>query len=478
MQTTNRPNQDALRQAVDIYRDAMRPFIVRQLKRVRGASVEELIGRRLGDRQADEFYRRLSENKDIESAIDLNYFPKVIRDNWRAVFAQQFNGDLTVQSTLWLIKTARDQIAHPGTQDIEAEYTRVHLYHIADLLGRINALDEKQAVETIRDNLCASSESVGQTGPIFRLNVEDDNLHSAELVIAKKTDIELENHLESWLENSPWALVEGEPILWIGRQTSANVGERTIFLDLLGLDSEGNLVIVELKKSKAPRDVVAQLLEYAGWAEKLAEEQIREIAEDYYRTSKKETTFQDTFSETFDSEMFENEMPALNRRLRLFVVAEEIPDSVLRVCRFLQTSHGMDINCLTVSTFQTESGEVLVNTEAKVGQEDAGAPKSARQATLQTSRWSGDKPVREVVLETVQELTGGDINVEFAPKEVSTLISKKYPDFKLSNVGPELTAGSPNHSSYHHYSGNHKYYWWVRPGIYRLYDSERDKVET
>ena len=67
---------------------------------------------------------------------------------------------------------------------------------------------------------------------IFRLNVEDDNLHNAELVIAKKTDIELEKHLESWLENSPGALVEGEPILWIGRQTSANVEESTIFPDL------------------------------------------------------------------------------------------------------------------------------------------------------------------------------------------------------------------------------------------------------
>ena len=159
MQTTNRPNEDALRQAVDIYRDAMRPFIVRQLKRVPGSTVEELIGRGLGDRQADEFYRRLDENNDIESAIDLNYFPKVIRDNWRGAFAQQFKDDLTVQSTLWLIKTARDQIAHPGTQDIEAEYTRVHLYHIADLLGRINASKEKQTVEGIRDNLFTGPES-------------------------------------------------------------------------------------------------------------------------------------------------------------------------------------------------------------------------------------------------------------------------------------------------------------------------------
>ena len=307
---------------------------------------------------------------------------------------------------------------------------------------------------------------------IFRLNVEDDNLHNAELVIAKETDIELESYLESWLENSPWALVEGEPILWIGRQTSANVEESTIFPDLLGVDSEGNLVIVELKRSKAPREVVAQLLEYAAWAEELSDEQIYGIAETYLKTAKKETTLQKVFSE-----VFENEMLALNRRLRLFIVAEEIPASVSRVCRFLRTSHGMDINCLAVSTFQTESGEVLVNTEAKVGEEDAVAPKVARQATLQTSRWSGDKPVKQVVLETVQELTGGDINVEFAPKEVSTLISNKYPDFKLSNVGPELTAGCPNLPSYRHHSGNHKFYWRVRPGIYRLYDPKRDKVE-
>ncbi len=65
---------------------------------------------------------------------------------------------------------------------------------------------------------------------IFRLNLEDDNLHNAELIIAKETNIKLESYLESWLENSPWALVEGEPILWVGRQTSANVEESTISL--------------------------------------------------------------------------------------------------------------------------------------------------------------------------------------------------------------------------------------------------------
>ena len=312
---------------------------------------------------------------------------------------------------------------------------------------------------------------------IFRLKVEDDNLRNAELVIAKETDIELESHLESWLENSPWALVQEEPILWIGRQTSANVEESTIFPDLLGVDSEGNLVIVELKRSIAPREIVAQLLEYAAWAEELSDEQIHEVAEAYFQTAKKEMTLQGAFSEMFDSEMFDNEMPVLNRRLRLFVVAEEIPGAVLRVCRFLRTSHGMDINCLTVSTFQTGSGEKIVNTEAKVGDESIIAPKAARQNASQLPRWSGDKPAREAVLEAVQELTGKDTKVEFAPKEVSTLILKKYPDFKADTVRGQLIAGCPNHASYRYHPGNYKYYWLVRPGTYRLYNPERDKAE-
>ena len=98
----------------------------------------------------------------------------------------------------------------------------------------------------------------------------------------------------------------------------------------------------------------------------------------------------------------------------------------------------MDINCLAVSTFQTESGEKLVNTEAKVGQEDVVAPKSARQNASQIMRWSGDKPARKVVLEAVQEFAGGDINVEFAPKDISTIILKKYQTSRHVQCGVSL----------------------------------------
>ena len=130
--------------------------------------------------------------------------------------------------------------------------------------------------------------------PIFRLDGD-------KLIIAQETNVELEQHIEIWIENSPWAVIQDE-LLWIGRQTSAADEERTIFPDLLGIDSEGNLIIIEFKRGRTPRDVVAQLLEYAAWADELPPEQIREIAKDYFKTREEfqEKTFDDAFREAFD----------------------------------------------------------------------------------------------------------------------------------------------------------------------------------
>lgn len=310
--------------------------------------------------------------------------------------------------------------------------------------------------------------------PLFRLRVESDDMSNAELVIAQETNLKLERYLESWLENSPGALTQDELILWIGRQTSAATEEGTIFPDLLGVDSEGNLVIVELKRDRAPRDVVAQLLEYAAWANELSEKQVHEIAERYFqaRDEFQGRDFHDVFNDIFDPD----EIPALNRSLRLFVIAEEISPRISRVCRFLRTAHEMDISCLAISTFETKSGEVLVNIEVKVGNEDTSTPKAHRQLASQKSQWSGDKSVRDVVLEAVRELTGGDINIEFTRKEVHARILEEYPNFNGKTAGAQIVACCPNHPSYRHHRGDYKYYWRVGTGKFRLYDPERDNV--
>lgn len=306
--------------------------------------------------------------------------------------------------------------------------------------------------------------------PIFRL--ED-----AKLVRAKETGIERERDIEDWLENSPWALAQDEFILWIGRQPSAQDEGGTTFPDLFGVDSEGNLIIVEFKRGRTPRDVVAQLLGYAAWADGLSDSEIHKIAETYFesRDELKAKTFDDAFRDTFDV-LETDDLPSLNQRLRLFIVAEEMSTRITSVCRFLRTSYKMDISCVMVLKFQTESGDEIVSMETKVGDEDIAVPSERRRHTLQSSRWSGDKPVKQVVWEAVQELTEENPSVEFTLREVRAIILDKYSDFNPSTADFQLYSDCVNHPSRHHYPGGNDRYWRISRGKYRLYDPKRDKL--
>ena len=64
--------------------------------------------------------------------------------------------------------------------------------------------------------------------------------------------------LEEWIISNPEIL--GEDITVIGRQINTSSGP----LDLLGIDRNGNMVIIELKRDKLPREVLAQAIDYAA----------------------------------------------------------------------------------------------------------------------------------------------------------------------------------------------------------------------
>ena len=173
--------------------------------------------------------------------------------------------------------------------------------------------------------------------------------------------------------------------------------------------------------------------------------------------------FAAVFAHVFETD----EVPTLNGRLRLFIMAEEIPPAVARVCRFLRTTHGVDVSCMAVSAYETEAGEILVSTELITGQEDVAGPRRPR-----SPRWSGDKSVKQVVWEAALELTKGEHSHVFAPKEVTEAVLKKYPTFNRSTVGCQIISDCVNHTSRHHYPGGEDRYWWVDWGKYRLYDGE------
>ena len=302
--------------------------------------------------------------------------------------------------------------------------------------------------------------------PIFILKCD-------ELIIAQETNIELESHLEDWLENSPRALTQ-EPLLWIGKQASATVEERTIYPDLLGIDSDGNLIILELKRDRTPRDVVAQLLEYTAWANELTDSRIHDIAETYFETRNefRGMTFSDAFRQVFDMSATD-ELPTLNQVLRLFIAAGEIPPPITSVCRFLRTSHGMDIICIEVSVFQIESNEErLVSMEVKVGHEDIGYSKTREQNSQADNN---NKSPKEILWKIVKELTTDDPNTVFTQKCILNKSQEMNKNTLRRVIIEDCVNGPPlNDNTIINPAGR---YWWVSRGKYRLYDPERDNIE-
>ena len=145
MNSFKRPNQDALYQALNIYRDAMRPFILGNLKTMQDLPLE---------------YRFQNE-----ADIDVGDFPHLFRKYWNKAFEQRFDPDRDIRSAIGIITETRNKVAHPGTEDISSEYTLSRLYEIADILGQINVPEQKREVEAIRDKLLARTAPTVETKP-------------------------------------------------------------------------------------------------------------------------------------------------------------------------------------------------------------------------------------------------------------------------------------------------------------------------
>src|SRR4051812_13372103 len=81
--------------------------------------------------------------------------------------------------------------------------------------------------------------------------------------------------IESAVESAPELL--GVDVLIIGRQVTTPSGP----LDLLAIDSDAHLVVIENKRDRTPRDVLAQTLDYAAYVDTLTLDDVAALYESY-----------------------------------------------------------------------------------------------------------------------------------------------------------------------------------------------------
>lgn len=94
--------------------------------------------------------------------------------------------------------------------------------------------------------------------------------------------------LEPWLASNPEII--GTDVMIIGRQVRTKSGP----IDLLGLDSSGNTVIIEIKREGLPRECLAQAIDYASDVAEWTVERLGEVCVEYTKKILEES-FYDAF---------------------------------------------------------------------------------------------------------------------------------------------------------------------------------------
>ncbi len=147
---------------------------------------------------------------------------------------------------------------------------------------------------------------------------------------------------------------EGRPTIlsdrWmlIGHQVVTDYGGR---IDLLALDQSGQLIVVELKRDKTPRDVVAQGIDYASWIQTLTSDRIARIYADFSKGEALSEAFTRCFSATLDEEQ-------LNGSHQVVVVASTLDASTERIVNYLNKMD-VPINVIFFQVFQDGATQYL-----------------------------------------------------------------------------------------------------------------------
>ncbi len=170
-------------------------------------------------------------------------------------------------------------------------------------------------------------------------------IEAGDLNEVREASLESETILEEWIAKDSSLL--GLDLLVIGRQVTTEFGGR---IDLLAMDAQGDISIIELKKDKTPRDVVAQVLDYASWVKRLGYQELNAIAEAFLKTN---------LSAAF-TEFFEQALPEkINVNHKMLIVASEFDDPSERIVQYLAEEHEVNINALFFNVFQDQQGKLL-----------------------------------------------------------------------------------------------------------------------
>ena len=169
--------------------------------------------------------------------------------------------------------------------------------------------------------------------------IVDEKLEPIETSMAEEK--RLEKDFEKWIKTNPEIL--GENILIIGEQVLTKSG----VIDFLGIDETGDLIIIELKRDKLARDVLAQAIDYAS---EVASWNIEDIS----------THIKKKLEDLLNDKNISLEDLSINENQKILLVGFSIEEPLQRMIEWLSDNYGVSINAVILKYIKTKNGEECI----------------------------------------------------------------------------------------------------------------------
>ncbi|QYG91071.1 DUF91 domain-containing protein [Iamia sp. SCSIO 61187] len=166
-------------------------------------------------------------------------------------------------------------------------------------------------------------------------------------------------HLQEWVLQHPQILGDDVKVISFefGRWTGSGGGLERDRLDVLGLDTEGRLVVVELKRDKAPDTVDMQALKYAALVSRFTREDLDKVHAQYLSRLRGEALTPDEAGAELDDWATVTEDSL--RVPRLILMASSFPRTVTATVVFLHQQLGLDVRLLAFQAYKTATDVLL-----------------------------------------------------------------------------------------------------------------------
>lgn len=187
-----------------------------------------------------------------------------------------------------------------------------------------------------------------------------------------------EQMLEEMIVREP-GILSSEWML-IGQQEQTGLGGR---IDLLAVAPDGSLVLIEIKRNRTPREIVAQALDYASWVESLTADRIAQIYQRFSNGGSLDAAFQARFGTKLDED-------TLNESHQIVLVAAELDDATERIIQYLN-DRDIAINVLFFQVFQHGNDQLLSRAWLiDPGQTQANVATATTKRSGEKEPWNGE----------------------------------------------------------------------------------------